>query len=393
MENTGLIKNAVDFAKENYSNTNITVQSVADSAGFSIDYFNRLFLAHTGFTVMSYVNYIRIKNAIVLLRTTEQSVLDIALAVGYDSHEGFIKAFKRLYGTTPSEYRKQKSKSVLSWGELVDSSCINRFLHANPDFEAVDSDGVIDYLLEKDAHKFGYLCTTIKCMGFYIAALKDGFEKGFICIGDDRQGGMWLEIVTDNLDLLCEWLKRFQNVSCFYLNKEPKKVEFELKARGVEKGIKVTPQSLYLKDEELSVNIDDLIIRELSFADRESILQWANGKKDSYIDHLLNEKHYCDDSVLEYGVFKNGELIAVVGCGIDEAHGFAVNNCCNIRFTERKATDSLYRKIYEYVTNDIVNKGILPFDDLQHGDYASSHGDFTSQDVGFTVVNRRYDIE
>lgn len=48
---------------------------------------------------------------------------------------------------------------------------------------------------------------------------------------------------------------------------------------------------------------------------------------------------------------------------------------------------------YEYVTNDIVNKGILPFDDLQHGDYASSHGGFTSQDVGFTVVNRRYDIE
>lgn len=106
MENRDLIFNAICYAKKNFSDANMSVENVAEHAGFSIDYFNRVFLAHTGFTVMSYVNYMRIKKAVELLRNTEKTVLDIALEVGYDSHEGFIKAFKRIYGVAPSEYRK-----------------------------------------------------------------------------------------------------------------------------------------------------------------------------------------------------------------------------------------------------------------------------------------------
>ena len=104
MENSELIQNAIEYAQKNFNATNMSVQNVAEHAGFSIDYFNRIFLAHTGFSVMSYVNYMRIKQAVLLLRNSEKSVLDIALEVGYDSHEGFIKAFKKIYGITPSEY-------------------------------------------------------------------------------------------------------------------------------------------------------------------------------------------------------------------------------------------------------------------------------------------------
>jgi len=82
------------------------------SAVVSIDYFNRLFLAHTGFTVMAYIGYRRLKSAVVLLRTTDKSVLDTALEVGYSSHEGFTKAFKKEYGMTPSEYRQHYKKTL-----------------------------------------------------------------------------------------------------------------------------------------------------------------------------------------------------------------------------------------------------------------------------------------
>ena len=63
MENKDLIFNAICYAKKNFSDANMSVENVAEHAGFSIDYFNRIFLAHTGFTVMSYVNYMRIKKA------------------------------------------------------------------------------------------------------------------------------------------------------------------------------------------------------------------------------------------------------------------------------------------------------------------------------------------
>ncbi len=392
MENTELINNAVCYAKKNCSDTNLSVENVAEHAGFSIDYFNRIFLAHTGFTVMSYVNYMRIKKAVELLRNTDKTVLDIALEVGYDSHEGFIKAFKRIYGIAPSEYRKQKRDKTLSWGELTDSACVHRFLHKNPDFEQVDPDVVIDHLLEKDSKRYGYFCTTIQCMGLGIVAPSGDYETGFIGIGDDRNGGMWLELVSDDFALLAEWLQRFDGEIHFYSNESPDAVTAKLGSYGIHCTVDATPQSLYL-GEPLPYDLPEAVtVRELTYADRDSIKKWANGNRNGYIQHLLTENHYLDPFVLEYGVFEKDELIAVAGCGIPEVHGLRLNDCCSIRFADGKATDDLYRAVFSFVVNDVMDKGVLPFDDLQHGEYARSHGGFTAGDMGFTVVNWRYDI-
>ena len=78
MENKELISKAVNFAKENATDSTITIQDIATNAGFSTDYFNRLFFSHTGFTVMAYVNYLRLKRATQLLRTTDKTILDIS---------------------------------------------------------------------------------------------------------------------------------------------------------------------------------------------------------------------------------------------------------------------------------------------------------------------------
>lgn len=61
MEDNKLIFNAVEYVKKNASSTEISVGEVASNAGFSDDYFNKIFLAHTGFTIMAYINYIRLK--------------------------------------------------------------------------------------------------------------------------------------------------------------------------------------------------------------------------------------------------------------------------------------------------------------------------------------------
>ena len=55
-------------------------------------------------------------------------------------------------------------------GEITDKTVASRFFHSNPDFKAVDSAEVIDFLLEKDARRYGYFCTTIKYCGLTIVA-------------------------------------------------------------------------------------------------------------------------------------------------------------------------------------------------------------------------------
>lgn len=392
MENTELIFKAVEFVKQNAADNEICVEDVAANAGFSIDYFNRIFLTHTGFTVTAYMNYVRLKNATKLLRTTDKSVLEIALEIGYDSHEGFTKAFKKKYGVTPSEYRSKTKNQIMFLGEITDKTVAARFIHSNPDFQLIDSDIVIDYLLEKDAKRYGYFCTTIKCCGLEIAAPNGNFENGFIGIGDDGNDKCYLEYMTDDFKLLSEWIKRFPQRKTFYSIKDETEIYEILKSYEVEENLKVTPQSLYFGKPIETKLPDEIIIRLLNPSDKKSILKWANGKKDGYINHLLNAQDYLDENNLEYGVFENGELIAVAGCGIDEVHGMKLNNCCTIRFTDGKENEKLYRTIFAFITNDILNKGALLFDDIQHGDYAKTHGNFTSVDYGYEIVSRRYDI-
>lgn len=52
----------------------------------------------------------------------------------------------------------------------------------------------------------------------------------------------------------------------------------------------------------------------------------------------------------------------------------------------------MYRSIFRFIINDIMKKGVLPFDDLQYGVFAQNHGGFTAADMGFTIVNWRYDM-
>ncbi|MBO5227799.1 MAG: hypothetical protein J6B39_02255, partial [Lachnospiraceae bacterium] len=278
------------------------------------------------------------------------------------------------------------------WGDFTDKTVAARFIHANSDFELVDSSFVIDYLLEKDVKRYCRFCAVIKYMGLEIVAPNGNIEKGFIGIGNDLKGGSYFEVVTDDYKLLSEWIKRFSNKITFYSECEPEYIKDMLGKYDVANGIDAVPQAMYF-GETLECKLpDDVIIRPLSGLDKDYILKWANGKMNAYIKHLLNEKHYLDDATLEYGVFKDEELVAVAECGIDEVHGVRLNNCCAIHFADGKATDDMYRTIFSYVVNDVMNRGVLPFDDIQYGEYAKSHGNFTSDEMGFTIVNWSYTI-
>ena len=67
MENKEIVKNAVKYI-EKYGTDKTTIEEVAANAGFSIDYFNRVFRNHTGFNIMEYVRFRRLNKAAGMLR-------------------------------------------------------------------------------------------------------------------------------------------------------------------------------------------------------------------------------------------------------------------------------------------------------------------------------------
>jgi AraC-like DNA-binding protein len=83
-----------------------TVQQLAAGVGLSRSRFSVLFSQLVGESPQSYVTRTRMQRASRLLQEQGSSLTNIALATGYESDSSFSKAFRRQYGKTPGQYRR-----------------------------------------------------------------------------------------------------------------------------------------------------------------------------------------------------------------------------------------------------------------------------------------------
>lgn len=98
------LRRITDYVEANIDN-DIPVASLAKLIGVSEGHFHRSFRKTTGKTVLHFVTARRVNRAMELL-ITNATVLDVALAVGFQSASHFARVFKSVVGTTPSEYRR-----------------------------------------------------------------------------------------------------------------------------------------------------------------------------------------------------------------------------------------------------------------------------------------------
>ena len=97
---------AIRIARYLQMNTaSATLSGLAAEFHYSPEYASRLIRQTTGQTFIRLLTSIRMENAEQLLRDTSLPVADIAAAVGYESSEYFIRAFRKHTGMTPGAYR------------------------------------------------------------------------------------------------------------------------------------------------------------------------------------------------------------------------------------------------------------------------------------------------
>jgi AraC-like DNA-binding protein len=85
-----------------------SVDAMAQAAGMSRTSFNARFRAAVGEPPMTYLTQLRLRRAAGYLSTTTQAVRQVAHLVGYDNEASFSKAFSRLFGRPPGEYRREQ---------------------------------------------------------------------------------------------------------------------------------------------------------------------------------------------------------------------------------------------------------------------------------------------
>lgn len=84
----------------------LSLAKISKEAGSSSFHFGRMFLAYTGETTFSFLRRVRISLALRMLQEDAVcSVTEIALNVGYETPSAFNKAFKKVMGSSPSDFR------------------------------------------------------------------------------------------------------------------------------------------------------------------------------------------------------------------------------------------------------------------------------------------------
>ncbi|MCR5295037.1 MAG: helix-turn-helix transcriptional regulator [Lachnospiraceae bacterium] len=85
----------------------LTCEKIAREMGLSESYLEKLFGREVGATITEYIRICRMEESKVLLKTTSMRIKDIGHAVGIESPSWYSNCFHRLYGISPSAYRKK----------------------------------------------------------------------------------------------------------------------------------------------------------------------------------------------------------------------------------------------------------------------------------------------
>ena len=88
-----------------------TVETLAAAAGMSRSAFALRFKELLGETPLEYLTNWRMYKATGLLQEDDRKLFEVAKSVGYDSDAAFSKAFKRVLGMAPKEYRRSAAQA------------------------------------------------------------------------------------------------------------------------------------------------------------------------------------------------------------------------------------------------------------------------------------------
>ena len=104
--NTEMIRKAVSYINNHYD-AHLSLKDISEYLHLNPSYFSAVFHQMVGKTFKAYLTQVRMEQSKVLLTTTDYSMLNIALSVGYEDQAYFTKVFREYTGTTPAQYRQK----------------------------------------------------------------------------------------------------------------------------------------------------------------------------------------------------------------------------------------------------------------------------------------------
>jgi len=100
-----ITRQAMAYIHEHYAEP-LTRDQIAHQAGLSERHLNRCFHEETGMSIMTYLNRYRVRQAKMFLENGDQSIEEVAVAVGFSGSSYFGRVFRQEIGISPGAYQR-----------------------------------------------------------------------------------------------------------------------------------------------------------------------------------------------------------------------------------------------------------------------------------------------
>lgn len=195
------LQRTIDYMEEHITEP-MDHEKIAREMNVSVFYFQRIFTMICGFTPSEYIRNRRLALAGSELIYTNNKVIDIALKYGYDTPEGFTRAFTRFHGVTPNAVKKG-NVSIKSFVPLRVSislkggSSMNYRIVEKEAFKVLEKVEVHQIITEENKYEISDFWDKAKADGT-IQTLIDSLAEGEknligICYGDSCEGSKTFE--------------------------------------------------------------------------------------------------------------------------------------------------------------------------------------------------------
>lgn len=223
-----IIVDEIDKCIRNHHDEALTLQFLSRKLGYSEFHTTRKFKEISGMQFREYLRLRKLTFALKEVRDSEKSLLDIAFDYGFSSHEAFTRAFKKAYGASPSEYRKNPKPVVLR----TKINAFDRYFLGLGEIGMIKStDDIKIYFVTIPAHKFLHI-KNYESNGYWDFWQKQNLIKGqdyeTICglldsikgkLDDDggnesnSGSGQIMAYINDPNGRLCDW--GFPRTECY----------------------------------------------------------------------------------------------------------------------------------------------------------------------------------
>ena len=113
----GYLEAAVQYVDAHYAEE-ISAASVAKALFISESYLSKQFRRELNTSFSEYLNYVRIRRSMQLLRATDMMVYEVSLATGFSDPKYFATMFRKYVGVSPRRYKAGESGKEEGKNEL-----------------------------------------------------------------------------------------------------------------------------------------------------------------------------------------------------------------------------------------------------------------------------------